>query len=194
MNDFVEIFRYFWLMMLTPPWRDVQSDEAGGDKFFHVIFWLVGWIWALTGIILGAVLSPYLLEVGGVADSPYQDVIVIGIATIAGFFVQFLGWLVVTLFGFIVVGIIGPLTRTEPGDIALFLVLLIALPLPLIGAGYGIYLYAAKIGIKEGFVSVGVIGGVLVKLTVALGLPLLKTIIVGFIFARFMIWLRGSNK
>jgi hypothetical protein len=92
----VRYLSHIWLAMLIPPWREA---EPGGRRFSRLFYWIVGWVWALAGIILGAVIAPYLLGIWELANSPYQDALVIGIAAIAGFVVQFLGWrLMVILF------------------------------------------------------------------------------------------------
>jgi len=57
----VRYLSHIWLAMLIPPWREVEPGER---RFSHLFYWIVGWVWALAGIILGAVIAPYLLESG----------------------------------------------------------------------------------------------------------------------------------
>jgi hypothetical protein len=190
MSGFMEDMKTRWLDMLTPPWRDVEPDE---DKFVHIATWIIGWIWALAGILLGAVFAPYLLEVWGFADSAYQDIMVIGVATLAGFLVQFFGWCLIFLVAIIDDLIRGAPPRRDAISLAGFLFFIIALPLPLLIVGYVIYLYATTVGTQNGLITTGVIGGVFVKLAITLGLPLVKSLFFGILFAGFIRWLRGGK-
>jgi hypothetical protein len=88
MEDVLEAFRVVWLAMLTPPWQKADPEDNSKD----VLAWVIGWVWAIAGVILGAVIAPYILEPSGFTSSPYQDAIVVGTATVGGFLVRFIDW------------------------------------------------------------------------------------------------------
>ncbi len=104
-------FRMLWLYMLDPPWRhsepepdpSVKTDYGTGPSIgkwllwrmrrrLHWYVWVAGWLWAVAGLVLGALVAPLLLKRAGLSDTQYQDWIVIGVAVLAGFLVQFLSW------------------------------------------------------------------------------------------------------
>jgi hypothetical protein len=184
---FAEGFRRAWLFMLTPPWRDVE----GGDNRGHTFLWLVGWAWAVAGILLGVVIAPYFLDVWGLADSSFQVSIVIGIAALAGFLLQFLGWCLMALLTFTDALIRGDTKKLS--TLAGVVLMLVVIPLPLVAVGYTIYLYAITIGAQKALVTIGVISGVLVKLAITVGVLILGSLIIGPLPAGFIRWLRRGR-
>jgi hypothetical protein len=145
--------------MLTPPWQNVDADE---DKLLHTLAWILGWMWALAGIILGALISPYLLTTWGLMNSTYHDLVVICVAAVMGFLVQFLvqflGWAL--LFSAFLADELFTRDTNRESLLAVFIIVFICLPLPLALVDYGIYLYVSTIGAQSGLISTGVIGGV----------------------------------
>lgn len=112
------------LWMLEPPWyhsglTDSELDYLGltnseytvsgqtvsGQTYVrqinrilqhaHWFMWLIGWLWTLAGLFLGALIAPSLLRLVGLADTPYQNWLVVAVAVVAGFLVQFIGWLMI---------------------------------------------------------------------------------------------------
>jgi hypothetical protein len=200
-------FRMLWLSMLVPPWSKELPHDTDGERYFHIAVWLTGWTWVLAGIVFGSVVSPYLFKVWALSNSSYRDWFVVVVATIACFLVQALGLMLISLmacigilfyiFASIFLASMGIIDVDGAETLAVWSFVssvFIGALLPLIAVGYGIYLYAATVGTQAGLVTTGVIGGVLVKLAITLGAPVVKGAIFGFLFARFMIWLRGNRQ
>jgi hypothetical protein len=126
--------KWMWFAMLTPPWRSMSPGEERG---YQITMWVVGWMWAVAGIILGAVIAPYILATVGIANSQYQDALVIGVAAVAGFLVQFAGWCLEV----VVAETDGLIRRdsTGVGNIASLILIFVVFPLPFVVVGYAIY-------------------------------------------------------
>jgi hypothetical protein len=184
MSTFVADLKHAWLEMLEPPWR-----RPGRDNPLTWRFWVVGWTWAIAGLILGAFIAPTVLQRAGLASSDYQDVFNLAVAVLTGFLVQFLGW----VFAF---GVLAPLADYLEGlpdwvsDVLYFPFVAVFALLPLVGVGYGIYRYLTWVGAGQRSIAVAFVGGLLVK---ALLIPLIKGIMTGALFRWFMRWLRGGK-
>jgi hypothetical protein len=175
MDYLMDELKRAWLDMLEPPWRDSGSDK---ERFNHWFLWLVGWTWALAGLVLGALVAPSLVQVAGFSSTPYEDALVVGVAVLAGFIVQLLGWLIGALAGLITASWLdGTLVAT-------------VVVLPLAGVGYGIYRYLTWVGAGQRSVTIAFVGGLLIK---TFAIPLIKGIVTGALFKWFLNWLRGGN-
>jgi hypothetical protein len=185
--------------MLEPPWRDTESDDIG----YHWLMWFVGWIWAIGGLVLGALYAPSLLQFAGLSDTPYQDWLVIGVAVVAGFLLQFLGWfLFASMWAVFFSDSFAPLINlTEARSILVRLVvyplavvivslLSTAFVVPFAVIGYGIYRYLNWVGTGQGLVTIAFVGALLVKTFL---IPFIKGIVTGALFRWFMKWLRGGK-
>ena len=49
MGEFWDFFKAPWRYMIEPLWRDSEDEE----KVNHWIYWIVGWVWAPGGLVLG---------------------------------------------------------------------------------------------------------------------------------------------
>jgi hypothetical protein len=78
-----------WADMLESPWRHTGPDDL---RRAHWVNWLVGWAWAVAGLVLGALVAPKLIEVAGLKNIPHQDWLIVAVAIIAGFSVHLFGW------------------------------------------------------------------------------------------------------
>ncbi len=104
MGVFIGKMKVFSLWMLEPPWR--HSGPAQWEKA-HWLVWFVGSVWSLAGLVLGAVVAPSLVQSVGHLATPYQGALVTGVAVLAGFLVQSLGWLLLVPTLYVVVLIWG---------------------------------------------------------------------------------------
>jgi hypothetical protein len=109
---------------------------------------------------------------------------VIGVAVLAGFVVQFLGWWMLLM---------AEERWNAVTDLSFTVGLvsvLVAVLLPFAGVGYGIYLYFTSVAADQRTVTVAFVGGLLVKTFV---IPLIKAIVTGAAFRVLMRWLRGGK-
>src|SRR5262249_16380771 len=149
--------------MLEPPWRDTRSQS---ERDIHLLTWLLGWAWALAGLVGGALVAPALVQFAGLSDTLYQDWLLIGVALLPAFLVQLGGWSLMLL-----------LVRTPRwSERQLLLVFYPVASLPLIGVGYGLYRYFTWVDADQRSVTVAFVGGLLVKTFL---IPLIKGIVTG---------------
>ncbi len=185
MGEFMDSVRDAWFSMLEPPWRHTGTDKKS-VRLGHWFLWLIGWAWALAGLVLGALVAPSLVQLAGLSDTLYLDWLIIAIAVLAGFLVQLLGWCLliawVPISGLLVVGAIGRIMAV--------ILLVIACLLPFAGVGYALYRYFALVGADQRTVTIAFVGGLLVKTLV---IPLIKGIVTGAAFKVLMRWLRGKE-
>lgn len=191
-------YRRIWLAMFEPPWRNPRSDDFWRQ---HWIVWVIGWAWTLAGLVGGALVAPQFVKFLGLWDTPFQDALVISIAALAGFLVQFLAWTLLWLSNTVnnKLGLFlwNARARTLVLVVVLIPVVLVSLfifLLPFIGVIYGLHLYFTSVGVNQRTVTVAFVGGLLVK---TLLIPAIKAFAVGkavrFIYAKFMRWLRGGK-
>mgnify|MGYP001432942962 CR=1 FL=1 len=174
------------------------------------MIWIVGWLWTIGGLVGGAFLAQPLLQWADVTNSPYANAIGIGVAVVAGILVQLVGWALVvpaTIFGAIAPGTPKVPEHADKDQIKVLLsdagcwtatgmvmstiVLdLVAILLPLVGVGYGIYAYLHWVGAGQASITVAFVGALLIK---ALVIPLIKAVVPGAAFKWFMDWLRGDK-
>ncbi len=190
--DYAYYLKHFWLAMLEPPWRSKENW----------VEWLLGWAWALAGLVLGAVYAPSIVQFAGLSSSPYQDWLVIGIAATAGFIVQAGSALFLALLSNNIEGsslydgpILDLLDKGALGwfvGIGLLLVVGVVLALlPVVAAGYGVYLYFTSLGANQRTVTISFVGALLVKTFL---IPFIKSLVTGAAFKVFVGWLRGGKK
>lgn len=195
--------RLFWSWMLTPPWRDFTGDIQA----YHWAFWLIGWAWAIMGLVGGALVAPSLVQFAGLSHVPYQDELIVGIAVVAGFLVQLVAWCFLAVitasllrflpglartitnvnFALVSQSVYMPTTVFSRRRVVYFAVLGLV---PLAGVGYVLYRYYAWIGVGQRSVTVAFVGALLVKTFL---IPLIKGIVTGALFKWFVGWLRGKN-
>jgi len=180
MGDYIGGLKVMWLWMFQPPWR---HSGRGDEQASHWFIWLLGWAWALAGLVLGAVAAPSLMQVAGLSDTSYQGALMIGVVVLEGFLVQVLGWCVLALLFGIGKAVSLPKALGWP-------VLLVVFVLPLAGVSYALYPYRTWVGAHQEVVTIVFIGGLFVK---AFLIPSLKAIAVGTGFKLFMQWLRGGK-
>ena len=177
MVRFTNAIKSFWLDMLVPPWRHSGPD----DRFDHWASWLIGWAWALSGLVLGALIAPLLVRFAGLSNASYQDALVIGIAVFAGFVVQLFGWCL-WLFFFLCIQNMPEYLRVWGTPVVLVL--------PLAASGYGVYRYLTWVGAGQRSVTIAFVGGLLIKTFI---IPAIWGAIKSRAFQAFMRWLRGDK-
>jgi hypothetical protein len=128
------------------------------------MIWVLGWAWAIAGLVGGALFAPSVAQFLGLAHSAYSDWIVIVVAILAGFFVQLLGWLV-AIVGFTAISFAEGFFDIDigaPGWLSTPLFLVIA-PLPMVVVGYGIIRYLNWVGPGKREVTIAFVGALVVK-------------------------------
>jgi hypothetical protein len=181
-RDLLSNLKMAWAYMLEAPWRDTGTAT---DKFDHWAFWVLGWAWAIPGLLLGALVAPSLIHLVGLSNSGYQAGIDIGVSVVAGFLVQLVGWVAIWLPSFIVGGSVD-----WPDWIAYPIVVLLWV-LPFVAVGYGLYRYFTWVGTGQARVTTAFVGALLIKVFV---IPLLKVIVTGTALKLVIKWLRGEKK
>jgi hypothetical protein len=199
MSTFTEFFRLVWLSMVTMPWQRLPGKH-NISKLTQIGGWTLGWAWSLAGLAFGALLAPYLMQQLPSTAVTYEDKIQVVIAVATGFLAQAVGWLLAFCIGvplFLLVA--GPRKRNE---ISALKAVLISLPfsallwgaaaLPIVAL---YYLYQLYISSSE-TASAGntFVIATLVKVALILGWPIVKSLVVGLVLARVMMWLRGEMK
>ncbi len=201
MDTFWSQFKGTWLLMIELPWQNPRID----DRRLHWQQWLLGWSWTLGGLVLGALVAPQLLQFAGLSTAPYQDLLVIGVAAVAGFLVQFLGWSLVGLsLAYINNERLRPLIDAviampsfvqrvvvQLYKVAVYALIFALVMLPLAGVGYGIFRYLTWVGAGQREVTIAFVGALLVKTFL---IPFIKGIVTGALFKWFMNWLRGGKE
>lgn len=185
MGWFIEILRYAWRDMIEVPWHHSRPDDW---RVEHWLNWLFGWAWAISGLLLGALVAPMVVQWASIqwavlADTRFQDWFVIAVAVIAGFFVQCLGWFLLGVTEVAYFKDWVPVSARWP-------MFSVALVLPLAGVVYGIFRYLTWVGAGQREVSIAFVGGLLVKTFL---IPLIKGVVTGALLRWFMHWLRGGN-
>jgi hypothetical protein len=156
---------------------------------------------------VGAVYAPYPATNLGLVGGANADAVETAIAILAGFLAQLVGWLIFASLGLITIAIDERLDYGWLNDSGLIdnvfasvativgIVVIIAASLaPLVGLYFLFTRYTHQVGTQSELVSSTFISATLIKVALSFGLPLLKSLTVGIIFARFMIWLRGGRK
>src|SRR5258707_8523240 len=167
--------------MLEPPWQHSGSDY---DRWTHCLIGLMGWLWALAGLALGALIAPSLVQSLGLTDPSYQGALVIGVAVVAGFLVQLVGWLLAALVSLAVDAMV-VLARVPHGLQGFVIgcsVLLVPTPLVLAGVVYALSRYLTWVGPGQRAATVAFVGGFLVKAAL---IPLIGRVFLGQVLVRF---------
>lgn len=160
MDDINHILRTAFRSMLTAPWQQKGSYKLPA----HWFGWMVGWLWSLTGLVAGAFFAPAVLRRVGLSNSPYQDIVAIGITLVTDFLVQLVWWV---LFVLIVLRPGQEMTGRPVYDRffspTFFLLSLATAVLMFIVVGYGLYRHYAAIGYDKRLVTTAAVGGFLIK-------------------------------
>jgi hypothetical protein len=130
------------------------------------------------------------VQLVGLSNTHYQDVIDIGVSVVSGFLVQLLGWVLLLPF----VGStakLGDILPTLLGIIVVLVAVGIAVLGPLAAVGYGIYRYLTWVGPGQARVTTAFVGALLIKVFV---IPLIKAIVTGTALKLVIRWLRGGKK
>lgn len=188
-----------WLSMFEPPWRLWQPattvEELEGCGFGG---WLLGWAWALAGLVGGAFFAPLLVQWAGLSHTSYQDWLVIGIAVLASVVTQVLSMSLLLL---VAVGLALFIDATTTVLVmhdflesvaisSMAVMFFIASLLPIAAVGYGIYRYLSWVGAGQRTVTIAFVGALLIK---TFAIPLIKGIATGALFRWLMKWLRGGK-
>jgi hypothetical protein len=161
--------RVAWLAMVVPPWLDSGDRRV---RTAHWVWWFVGWVWTLAGLTSGALVAPSLIRVLGLAHTTYEDWLVIALAVLAGFLVQMLGWSLISFLTLVLANNL-PIDvfsryKTRTQTLIAFLSLCAVILLPLVGVGFGIYVYLARISADQRTVTIAFLGALLIKTLITL--------------------------
>lgn len=201
-----------WSNMIELPWRGSQNtgvfDRAverglslysgnGGwiqhpelfARTMRWLAWIAGWVWSLSGLLLGAFIAPSLMQRIGLARSPYQDYTTIAIAVVVGLLIQLLAWLVMLLADWTARGISTPMPLHRLLVFTPISILLMCWPVAAVG--YALYRYLTWIGPDQRAITIAFVGGLFVKVLI---IPGIKTVLTGYGFKRLMAWLRDDKK
>lgn len=198
--------------MLELPWQRPGTKLKKSDHWWS---WVTGWLWAISGLFLGAVVAPSLIQYFGLWNTRFRDAADIGVAVIAGFLVQLLGWGFLILHSLATAPVrdwweharrhwVRPPYRDSRlrvmfvWDTVMFLVIfpfMVLVFLPFFAVGFALNAYLSLVGPKHELATTGFVGGLLVKVVV---IPVIKSLVVKFVvvgvfFRRFMRWLRGKD-
>jgi hypothetical protein len=132
-------------------------------------------VWALAGLLLGAFFAPLLMKSAGLADSPYQDTLDVGVAVLAGLLVQLVSWSLFVPVVFVVDSALKSTSRNTRRGLT-FLIIAFLVPWPIGGVVYALYRYFTWVGPGQAHVTVAFVGALLVK---SLLIPLVKAIVTG---------------
>jgi MFS family permease len=141
MGKFMDDLRETWSHMFLVPWRRGRSDESDQvETALRWLLWLIGVVWVVAGLILGAVANSTLSWVTSWLDSPYRDALAIGVTALTGLLALVLGGCLVAL-----VDPVLDQTSDKPTTsrdwLVMFLLLAIAflvvVGIPLVGVGFG---------------------------------------------------------
>jgi hypothetical protein len=105
----------------------------------------------MAGLVLGALIAPWLVQFAGLSTTPYHDWLGVPVALLAGILVQYLGWILAFLL---------PLRLIPPSLYKLLSYPAVALPLA--GVGYGIYRYLTWVGPGQSSVRSAFFGALVV--------------------------------
>jgi hypothetical protein len=122
--------------------------------------------------VAGAFIAPSLVQYWGVEDTPFQDPLVIAIAVLASFLVQWVGWLLLAValeLGNVLDDIVdrdSTETRHALESFAVEFALLASL-LPVAAVGIGLYFYVNVVGVDQRSVAVAFFGSLLIRVFAA---------------------------
>jgi hypothetical protein len=170
--------KWYWVWMLEKPWHEMGPITQAT----HWRLWLLGWTWTIAGLVIGALVAPPLVQSVGLANTAYQDALVIGAAVLAAFLVQLLGWSLVAFLEWL-----DAFNHVPDGGWSLFYAVAV---LSFAGISYAFYRYFTWVGAGQRSITVAFVGGLLVKTFL---IPLIKGIVTGALFKWFMTWLRGGK-
>jgi hypothetical protein len=154
MNNFRKQLGDKWFLMTTYPWQSVEM--ANYDKQTHINTWILGWIWALNGIVAGTLFASPILDIFHIKDANFEHFVGIVMAVVVGFMVQLFGWIIFISFS------MSPNNPVRPLVLSLFTVL-VAL------VGFAI------------FRSIGTIGNIGLTVRFCVGLLLISYIVILFL-------------
>jgi hypothetical protein len=196
-----------FLCFMVPPWQDI-GDRDGIDG--RTFIWILGWLWTIPGLFIGALFSLSLINRLHLDNSSYQDWLVITSSVIGGFAIQLFGWIEFFLilhypvrWGRTITISQARINGTDAWryyqtpkfianlkmSIALVLIF-VGFAIPLATVGFLTYWYLTNLGSQVGLLNKGVLGGFVVKVLLLFIWPLVKGAIVGIIINGIIKWLR----
>jgi hypothetical protein len=185
MSNFAEKMRRIWAVMIQPPWK----YTARYSKEFFWVTWVFGWIFALGGLWIGALVAASLVQAVGLESTSYVDWVLIAIAV-----------LVSVLFQLVVYGLgaisnaLEPVIRFDAPrwqqrrlriTSLVFDLGVIAL-VSLLFFRFGPWIVTLQRSVPIAFV-----GGLLVKTII---IPSIKGTVTGTLLKWFVSWLRGGKE
>jgi hypothetical protein len=189
MRNYLNTLKREWRFMLEPPLRDNPPNPDPVDAQLGSVrfVWLVIWTWAISGLVLGSLLAPGIIQYWGLTNTRYQDALIIGIAVAVGFIVQWVGWTLLQIMAFF-----RKMLYDGP-DLLLTIwtyITGVIYILPFVGVGYALYRYFTWVGPGHRLVATAFVGGVLVKMLL---IPFIKSIVTGTALNLFRKWLGMRN-
>jgi hypothetical protein len=185
MGEIMRMLKQTWLWTLEPPWWSSGSEK---ERSAHWFVWVLGWVWAIGGIAIGALYAPLLIEAVGLSGSSYRDILLIVIAVFAGFILHLFGWFIEILMESQARRQGVEKIAGNEGLTSVFFIVIFGFPLLVMLLALSFYLNVASAGKQS--VTVGFVGALLVKTFL---FPLIKGIVTGAIFMWFKNWLRGGK-
>ena len=174
----LEYLQLTWLFFFDePPWRDSELVSNAAEHWF---LWLLGWSWALSGLIVGALYAPAVVSWIGLSWVPYQDTLYLIIACVAALLVQLVAWtLVLLIFAFgLLLGNLAGLSKL-PADHIIppirtvgYIRFFIYLFWPCIVAVYVAYSTFVDSSPSQRSLAIAIVGGVILK---GLMIPFIRT-------------------
>lgn len=199
-DDYLDYMKDMWRWMFAPPWHKTGIKGPSGEEwedehfqFSHWVPWLFGWGCTIAGSLLGALLATSLVQTMGITNTTFQDAVVIALAVLFGFVLQALGWGLMALDMALWIKWIALLLRPKfvslrlAGRIDNYSTYVLAL-IPVALGGYGVYRYLVWVGPGQSTVNIALVGILLAKMLFLI----IKGIMTGALFKRFMRWLHGK--
>jgi hypothetical protein len=172
-----DAWRYMWVL----PWKQIDGEPQ--VKGLHSFIWLTGWLWAISGVFAGSLLSLWLLGVvPDVGGTSYETPFVIGISLAFGFAIQLYGWLLM-VYNIPVISIHTYINHRR------FVIMIT----PFIMSGLLIFYFLHGLGSEFGLASRGVLGAFALKIAITVVPSMLKSLVGGLILGRIAKWL-GADR
>jgi hypothetical protein len=91
MSEFRRFLGKKWFLMSTFPFQEIKME--GYTKRIHFYTWIIGWLWAISGIFAGSLLALPLLNIIQVRGTTNETLASTFVAITVGFIIQMVGWM-----------------------------------------------------------------------------------------------------
>jgi hypothetical protein len=106
-SDIVHALQHGWLPSFVVPWQRVELTRYSPPKWRSLVVamswlvWVVGCMWMIAGLVMGALVAPSFIQFLGLRHPPYRDAGAIALTVLAGLLTHFLLWWWVFLAGIV---------------------------------------------------------------------------------------------